>query len=56
MGHAGYTGAHLTSYIDGQGARGVIGTNREILVKYLQGIKVHSSKKLTGEVPPDLCM
>lgn len=50
LSHAGYTGAHLTSYIDECGAHGVIWTNREILVKYLEGIKVHSSK-VTGEVP-----
>ena len=50
LSHAGYTAAHLTSYIDEWGAHGVIGTNREILVKYLEGIKVHSSN-VTAEVP-----
>lgn len=56
LGHAGCTGAHFKSCIDGLGAHGVIGTNREILVKYLRGIKVHSSKKVTAEVPPQLRM
>lgn len=51
-----HDGAHLVSYIDGWGAHGVIGTNREILPKYLQGIKLHSSMKGTAEAPPELRM
>lgn len=51
LSHGGYTGARLTSNTDGLGAHGVIETNREILAKYLKGIKVHSSKKVTAEVP-----
>ena len=40
---AGYTGAHR----DEPGAPEVIGANRETPVKYLKGIKVCSSKKVT---------
>lgn len=56
LSHAGYTEAHLASYIDGQGAHGGIGTNEGILVKYLKGIKVLSSANVTVEVPPELHM
>jgi len=39
--------AHLNSYSDEPGARQVIGANRETPVKYLQGIRGCSSKKVT---------
>ena len=44
---AGYTAACLKSYGHEPGAPEVIGVKREKLVKYLKGIKVCSSKKVT---------
>jgi len=44
---AEHTGAHLKSYREKPGAPKVIGGNRETLVKYLKGIKVCSSQKVT---------
>ena len=53
---AGYTGAHLKSYGDEPGAPEVIGANRETLVKYLKGIKVCSSKKVTWPTAQLKCL
>jgi len=44
---AGYAAAHLKSDGDEPGAFEVIGANRETPVKYLKGMKVCSSKKVT---------
>ena len=54
--HVGYTGAHLKSYGDEPGAPEVIGANRETAVKYLKGIKVCSSKKVTQPTAQLKCL
>ena len=45
--HAGYSAAHSKSYGDEPRAPEVTGANRETPVKYLKGIKVCSSEKVT---------
>jgi len=43
--HAGYTAAHLKSYIDEPGASEAVGAKRETPVKYLKRIKDCSLKR-----------
>ncbi|GAB0182504.1 cAMP-dependent protein kinase inhibitor alpha [Grus japonensis] len=53
---AGYTGAHLKIYRDEPGAPELTEANRETLVKYLKGIKVCSSKKVTWPTAQLKCL